>query len=100
MKLCFELSMPGCPSWDGKWSGAESLYAVIKNFKTQKDKNKALEILNKGYYSYSWSDGWRASISVKEVDNLTARKITKKSKGFCGYEWMVKSILENGLIKS
>ena len=90
--------MPGCPSWNGRWSGEATLYAIIKNFSSRKAKAKAQEILSKGHYSYGWSDGWRASIQVREVSAGEVRSIRKKSKGFCGYDWMVESILKHGKI--
>ena len=32
MILSFELSMPNIGSWNGKWTGSERVYAIIKNF--------------------------------------------------------------------
>lgn len=98
MKLAFILTMPGCPSWNGRWSGEGSLYARVQNFTTKKQIAKAEELKQKGYFSYGWSDGWRAGIQVKEVDAVEARKINKKSQGFCGYDWMIASILKYGTI--
>lgn len=90
MILSFILSMPGASSWNGKWSGEGTLYARVvkfgKNSKTVKD------ILDKGYFSYSFGDGWRAGVTVKEVDVKEAAKIRKHSTGFCGYDWMIESI--------
>lgn len=101
MLLCFELSMPGVGSWDGKWTGQNNLYARVKNFgRTKKSNNKAEEILAGGYYSYSFGDGWGAGISVRQIDAKEAAKIRRKSSGFCGYEWMIESIMEHGEIRS
>jgi len=100
MILSFELSMPGVSSWNGKWSGESELYAKTINFgKSQKAEKKAKEILVKGYYGYSFGDGWSAGVSVKQVDAKEAAKIRRKSSGFCGYDWMVDSIRDNGEIK-
>ena len=93
MLICFELSMPGCPSWNGKWSGDNKLYAKIVHVKK---KESAEAILSHKYYSYSWPDGWCAGISVREVSVSEARSIRKHSKGFCGYDWMVNNILSHG----
>ncbi len=98
MKIAFILSMPGSPSWNRRWSGEGNLYAIIQSFTGKKGAAKAEEILTKSYYSYGWSDGWRASIKVKQVDAAEAKKIKTASRGFCGYEWMVESILSHGAI--
>ncbi len=86
--------MPGVASWNGRWSGEGKLYAVVRKVS---DK-KAAEILVKPYYSYGWSDGWRAAINVKKCEGHETRIIRKRSSGFCGYEWMIDSILVRGKI--
>lgn len=98
MTLSFTLSMPGRSSWNGRWSGEEKLYAIVKTFTGKKGQQKAEEILKQQYYSYGWSDGWRAGIKVEQVDPARARKIRSKSQGFCGYSWMVDSIIRHGAI--
>ena len=100
MYLVFTLSMPGRSSWNGRWSGEEKTFAIVKPFTTQKQIAKAQEILAKGYFSYGWSDGWRAGIAVSTCDAAGARKVRAKSSGFCGYDWMVESILARGCIKA
>lgn len=97
--LCFTLSMPGCGSWNGRWSGENNLYAMLVPRGSSKvAKEKTDLILKTGYYSYSWSDGWHAGIKVRQVTSAESRKIRRLSKGFCGYEWMVKSILARNKI--
>jgi hypothetical protein len=93
--LSFELSMPGCGSWNGRWSGASNFYAITKSFTGKRGVELAQKILAHPHYSYGWSDGWRASVEVKAVDSKQAKTIRDKSKGFCGYEWMVDSICEH-----
>ncbi len=101
MILCFTLSMPNVSSWNGKWSGEGRLYAKIINFgRTQKAIAKTKEILDIGYFHYSFGDGWSAGISVKEVNAKEAATIRRKSRGFYGYDWMVQSIKDNLLIKT
>jgi len=91
--------MPNVASWDGKWSGEGNLYTIIEKFRpTLKHEAKARELISKGSWYYRWSDGWGARITVKEVSPKEARTIRRKSKGFCGYDWMVKSILNYGEI--
>lgn len=98
MTLAFILPMPGCPSWNGRWSGEGQLYAVTCSFTSLKARAKAQQILTKGYYSYGWSDGWRAGIEVKEVSSAEVRQLRKRSAGFLSYDWMVDSILRHGAI--
>lgn len=44
-------------------------------------------------YTYNFGDGWVAAVSVREAK---AREIP--SCRFCGYEWMIDSILKRGAI--
>lgn len=97
MILAFELSMPRSPSWNGRWSGEGNRYIILKTFRSKKDKEKAVTL--KGNYTHLWEDGWMARVTVYEVDSSCARSLRKQSKGFCGYDWMVKSICEHGEIK-
>jgi len=99
MTLAFILTMPNRGSWDGKWSGQDNLYAITKRFTTKKAIQKYLPLIGKNFY-YSWSDGWGANIQCKELTPSESRMINKKSKGFCGYEWMVDEILTYGNIRS
>jgi hypothetical protein len=101
MILSFILSMPSRGSWNGGWSGGRNLYAKVINFgKTQKGQRQAEAILKKRRYSYSFGDGWAAAIDVREVDATEAARLRRKSKGFCGYDWMVDSIRFNGTIEA
>ena len=100
MLLSFTLSMPGVGSWNGKWTGTERLYARVINFgKTKKGIAKAKEILDTGYFTYNFGDGWTAGIEVNEVDANEARKIRSKTKGFYGYDWMIDNIRYYGEIR-
>ncbi len=90
MLLSFELSMPGCNSWNGKWSGANKHYVIVRSFS---------KIMPKiGYYHYSFGDGWRAGVMVREVTSTAAKTLRKQSDGFWGYDWMVDSIINHGKI--
>ncbi len=101
MLISFTLSMPSNNSWNGKWSGENDLYCIIKNFpNSKKIIEKIKPILEKGYYSYDFGDGWTALISIKKIDSKEARKLRSKSKGFCGYSWMAESIINYGSIKT
>lgn len=96
MWLCFTLTMPNVGSWNGRWSGEGNYYAVVRNFRSQ--KAIAAAQLLESYYHYNFGDGWSAGIHVTEVDGKEVRRIKRKSKGFCGYEWMIDSIIQNGKI--
>lgn len=88
----FILTMPNKGSWNGKWSQEGELFAVVKNVPSCKPKD--------GTYHYSWGDGWGANVEVKTVTKKEAKEIEKKSKGFCGYEWMIDSLIAHGEILS
>ena len=96
MILAFTLSMPNCASWNGKWSGDGQKYVIVKSFRGKKAIENAEKIRDTGYYHYSWSDGWGAGISVKEIDSRDATKLRRESQGFCGYDWMVETICKYG----
>lgn len=98
MILCFELSMPSCPSWNGKWSGEGRLYAITRKFSGVKGGAHAQRILDAAPYHYHWDDGWGAMVRVREVDAKEAAQARKKSVGFAGYDWMVESIIDHGAI--
>ena len=93
MILGFYLSMPGRNSWNGGWSGEGGKYIIIKMFTSEKKANK---ILTDNPYSYCWNDGWAARINVKVLSGVEARIERKKSRGFCGYDWMVRNIILYG----
>ena len=89
MRLIAELSMPGNNSWNGKWSGeGETFTKVFKHNIKEKDMKFI------GDYSYSFGDGWRANVEIRE--SKPRERVTNK---FCGYDWMLNSILEHGEIK-
>ena len=91
--VVFTLTMPNRNSWNGKWHGDGYLHArAMKNGKVPK------EVIGRDFY-YSWADGWTACISVSKMDYKEANRLIKKSCGFCGYGWMIESIINYGEIK-
>lgn len=101
MILSFELTMPNVGSWNGKWSGEGRLYAIIKTFtNSKKQTDKAEAILKEKYYHYNFGDGWSVGIHVRKVDLPEARKLRRKTQGFCGYDWMVNSVIDCGEIST
>jgi hypothetical protein len=97
MIISFELSMPNVGSWNGRWSGESKRYIIRKTIRSQKDIEKVQSLI--GYHYYNFGDGWGAGITVTEIDSSESRKLDKyKKNGFCGYEWMVKSLWNYGKI--
>ena len=89
--MAFELSMPGVASWNGRWTGEKRPYVRVENVTKKWD-------VKTGRYGYDFGDGWRASVTVRQVDGQTARKLRRQSAGFCGYDWMIREIKEHGRI--
>lgn len=99
--LVFELSMPNVNTWNGKWTGEGRYYALIKNLGKSKSARELEEkILSKKSFGYDFGDGWFARIDVRRVSGREVTAIRKKSVGFCGYEWMVDSIVDRLEIQS
>ena len=91
-RIVFRLSMPGKGSWNGRWSGENRTYAKVK---AESDVPRIL--WGRSFY-YRWPDGWTVCVSVEPVTATEARKVQKASDGFCGYDWMIPSILKYGAI--
>jgi hypothetical protein len=93
MILGFTLTMPNVGSWNGKWSGEANLYFRSKTL----NKNEVIKLMqgkeHRDFY-YRWDDGWGANVSVRIITAIEKNKLEKKSKGFCGYDWMIDSIIE------
>jgi hypothetical protein len=104
MILSFELTMPGVASWNGKWTGEGKKYFIIKNYTARfiKSTPPLQDIIksNGDSFYYRWEDGWAASVNVEIIDGLLAKKRRKISAGFCGYDWMVNSIITHGKIQT
>ena len=92
--IVFELTMPHVASWNGKWSGEGSRY-----IRTRDERTVPKEYWGKSF-DYRWEDGWGACVSVKRMPASEARKLERMSAGFCGYDWMINSIIKRGYIVS
>ena len=90
--ISFELSMPNKGSWDGKWSREGQLFV-----RTRRERDVPKEYWNKSFF-YRWDDGWTACVTTTRVSCAEAKKLDRKSKGFCGYDWMIASIIRHGAI--
>jgi hypothetical protein len=97
MHFAFELSMPNNNAWDGKWSGEGRSYVRVKSFSQKEWKTTAAKLVGGHYFNFG--DGWGASVSVRVVDADTKKKLVKQSAGFCGYDWMIDSLILHGVIR-
>lgn len=88
-RYMFILSMPNNNSWNGKWTGEGNNYSVAKRLTA-----KQAARLN-DYYHYNFGDGWSAGITIRP-----AKQREKASGKFCGYNWMIDSILFHGEIRA
>jgi hypothetical protein len=88
-RIEFRLSMPSCGSWNGKWSGADFNYTIVRKF-TDAIADKLMQTAS---WSHRWNDGWCANISARIVP---PGERLKKSDGFSGYDWMVANIIDHG----
>jgi hypothetical protein len=95
--IAFKLSMPRVNSWNGKWSGEEKLFAIVKSFRA--DSPLLKNITDKAYWTYHFGDGWVAGVRAHFIDAKESKSIKKRSAGFCGYDWMVDSIIQHGDIR-
>lgn len=91
--IVFELTMPHVGSWNGKWTGANRQY-----IRTMDERKVPKEYWNKDFY-YHWNDGWTACVSTTRIKASEAQKLERKSAGFAGYDWMIRSIIRNGEIR-
>ena len=87
--IVFELTFPNRGSWNNKWSGENNKHIIVK-----KDSQVSKDRIGKSYY-YDFGDGWGASISVRKINGNESeyRQLKKRNAGFCGYDWMVDSII-------
>lgn len=86
----FTLSMPGRASWDGRWSGEDQRFAVVRTVSDLKARELTA---GPAYWNHAWNDGWCAAVSARIMQPGERRK---KSAGFNGYEWMVDNIIDHG----
>ncbi len=95
MLLQFTLSMPNIGSWNRKWTGESNLYARVQNFTGKERIKLAKELCDLKRFHYDFGDGWSAMVSVEKIDSKKAAKVRYSTRGFYGYDWMIKSIVQN-----
>ena len=93
--IVFKLTMPRNSSWNGKWSGDGDVHIIAKP-----DRCVPNDRIGNSYY-YDFGDGWCACIDVIKMNanSNEYRQMTRNNRGFCGYNWMVNSIISNNEIK-
>ena len=91
MIICFKLTMPNRASWNGHWSGENDVHVITKTDR-QIGKKRCKELDGRDFF-YRWDDGWCACISCQIIDRKEYMKLRNKNRGFCGYDWMVRSII-------
>jgi hypothetical protein len=98
--LSFELTMPNVGSWNGKWSGADKKYYIIKTISDKYFNKTLIPLLGEQnhYWYYNFGDGWGAGVQMQIITSSEAKVRRKNSKGFSGYDWMVDSIMRFGEI--
>jgi hypothetical protein len=92
MIVAYILTMPNNNSWNGKWTGDGKLYVRTRSYRNEK-KAPA-----EGDHYYNFGDGWGANVQVRHVERGEATRLKNRSKGFCGYEWMIDEIERHGRI--
>lgn len=90
--IAFELTMPNKGSWNGRWSQEGQVFVRCYD-----QRKVPKEYWNKSFY-YRWDDGWTACVTAHKVTTAEAKKLERQSKGFCGYDWMIRSIIQHGYI--
>ena len=93
--LAFELSMPSNNSWNSKWTGEDKKYIITR----QIDDPEAAVIYNHAPYWHDFQNNWIAQVDITRITNLEAEQLEELSDGFCGYDWMIDSIIKHGRIK-
>ena len=95
--IIFSLSMPSVGSWNGKWTGASRNYYRKMNLSDKFAAKIGLDESGKASWGYSFGDGWSARVSARTKEK---GERLPKSDGFCGYDWMIDSILTHGKIQA
>jgi hypothetical protein len=98
MNVAFLLTMPNNNAWNGKWTGEGKCYARVRAYSARDLKERMGRLVGNHYYNFG--DGWGANVQVKIVTPEEKRKLLKATAGFCGYEWMIDSLIQHGRIQA
>ena len=88
-RILFRLTMPRTGSWDGKWSGQERNYTLVRSVKQKRIDELGIPTR----WRHNFGDGWAANV---EATIMQPGERKPKSDGFCGYDWMVDGIIRWG----
>ena len=95
MLVSFELKMCNVGSWNGRWTGSEMRYIIIRTLHKEVAE-KILGDKESDSFHHRWDDGWACNVYVNKIDAGTKKSLSKHLKnGFCGYEWMVSNIISH-----
>jgi hypothetical protein len=97
VRIMFMLTMPQKGSWDGKWTGENKLYVLIRMV-SKEAAERLLDGNKVKQWDYNFGDGWVAQIDGRYIEEGESNEFTRKSAGFAGYDWMVDSLLIDGTI--
>lgn len=92
VRVEFKLSMPHAGSWNRQWSSAGRNFTVTRRM----SELSASRLGIPRSWRHAWDDGWCAAIDARVMGK---GERSEKSHGFCGYEWMVDSIIRCGKIQ-
>jgi hypothetical protein len=81
--------MPSVASWDGKWTGADRNYTVVRWVPDHAEDN-FMDGRSTKSWCHHWEDGWCACVTAHIVSTDGHQN---KSDGFCGYDWMIDNII-------
>ena len=76
LNIAFIITMPNVGSWNGRFSGANKLFCVIKKITAAKEKTRAQSLIGQDFY-YNFGDGWGANVEVRQVSAEEAKKMKK-----------------------
>lgn len=101
--LLFKLNTLSVNTWNGDWTGRNSIFVVTKRLTKKIKEQLARHEINldeNQHYSffYDFGDGWKVSVEMYRTYSKDNSKIVKQSSGFLNYGWMIDSIIKNGKI--
>lgn len=80
-----------------EWSGSEDQYLLYLSLGTKTLATLGFDTNVEQSWSYSFGDGWQACVTGRVMNHGEKKQ---KSSGFCGYNWMVNSIVSYNEIKT
>ena len=80
MLVAFQLTMPNVGSWDGKWSGSDSLYARVRKARSKTDIEAARRAVAGKPFHYSWTAGKPAEEAASRAREQLEALLAKANK--------------------